>query len=55
MDRRDGGLVEQGGTAGVDDLDIFDDAGAEVAVVRYGERVYVNGRVMSFDAPKETS
>ena len=38
-----------------DGVHLFDDAGAEVAVVRYGERVYVNGRVMSFDAPKETS
>ena len=26
--------------------------GAEVGVVRYGEQVYVNGRVMSFNAPK---
>lgn len=35
-----------------DGVHLFDDAGAEVAVVRYGERVYVNGRVMSFDEPK---
>ena len=27
---------------------------AEVGVVRYGEQVYVNGRVMSFNAPKAT-
>jgi len=31
-----------------DGVHLFDDAGAEVAVVRYGEQVYVNGRVMSF-------
>jgi hypothetical protein len=38
-----------------DGVHLFDDAGAELAVVRYGERVYVNGRVMSFDAPREAS
>ena len=38
-----------------DGVHLFDDVGAEVAVVRYGERVYVNGRVMSFEAPKEAS
>jgi hypothetical protein len=38
-----------------DGVHLFDDAGAEVSVVRYGERVYVNGRVMSFQAPKEGS
>jgi hypothetical protein len=36
-----------------DGVHLYDDAGAEVAVVAYGERVYINGRVMSFDAPKE--
>ena len=35
-----------------DGVHLFDDAGAEVAVVAYGERVYVNGRVMSFDEPR---
>ena len=39
-----------------DGVHLFDDDGAEVGVVRYGEQVYVNGRVMSFkpssgDAP----
>jgi hypothetical protein len=29
---------------------LFDDDGAEVGVVRYGEQVYINGRVMSFKA-----
>jgi hypothetical protein len=31
-----------------DGVHLFDDQGNEVGVVRYGERVYVNGRVMSF-------
>ncbi len=31
-----------------DGVHLFDDDGAEVGVVRYGEQVYVNGRVMSF-------
>ena len=31
-----------------DGVHLFDDDGLEVAIVRYGERVYVNGRVMSF-------
>lgn len=31
-----------------DGVHLFDDQGGEVGVVRYGERVYVNGRVMSF-------
>ncbi len=35
-----------------DGVHLVDDAGAEVGVVRYGEQVYVNGRVMSFTAPK---
>jgi hypothetical protein len=35
-----------------DGVHLFDDAGAEVGVVRYGEQVYVNGRVMSFNTPK---
>jgi hypothetical protein len=37
-----------------DGVHLFDDAGAEVGIVRYGERVYVNGRVMSF-APDQRS
>jgi len=35
-----------------DGVHLFDDAGAEVAVVGYGERVYINGRVISFTEPK---
>jgi hypothetical protein len=35
-----------------DGVHLFDDAGAEVGVVRYDERVYINGRVMSFIEPK---
>lgn len=35
-----------------DGVHLFDDAGAAIAVVRYGEQVYVNGRVISFTAPK---
>ena len=35
-----------------DGVHLFDDAGADVGVVRYGERVYINGRVMSFDEAK---
>ena len=31
---------------------LFDDDGADVATVGYGERVYINGRVMSFREPK---
>jgi len=38
-----------------DGVHLFDDAGAEVAVVRYGEQVYVNGRVISFSAPKRNT
>ena len=34
-----------------DGVHLFDDAGSTVAVVAYGERIYVNGRVMSFDSP----
>lgn len=33
-----------------DGVHLIDDHGAEVAVVAYGERVYVNGRVMTFEA-----
>jgi hypothetical protein len=36
-----------------DGVHLYDDAGAEVGIVRYGERVYVNGRVMSFTAAKD--
>jgi hypothetical protein len=35
-----------------DGVHLLDEAGAEVGVVAYGERVYINGRVMSFDAPR---
>jgi hypothetical protein len=35
-----------------DGVHLLDDDGAQVGVVRYGEQVYVNGRVMSFNAPK---
>lgn len=38
-----------------DGVHLFDDAGAPIAVVAYGERVYVNGRVISFDAPGQRS
>lgn len=34
-----------------DGVHLLDDAGAEIAVVAYGERVYINGRVMSFTTP----
>ena len=34
-----------------DGVHLSDDTGAEIAVVAYGERVYINGRVMSFVAP----
>jgi hypothetical protein len=33
-----------------DGVHLYDDAGKEVAVVAYGETVYVNGRVMTFKA-----
>jgi len=35
-----------------DGIRLYDDDGAEMGVVRYGEQVYINGRVMSFGAPK---
>ena len=35
-----------------DGVHLFDDDGTEVGVVRYDERVYINGRVMSFTEPK---
>ena len=35
-----------------DGVHLFDDEGAEVGVVTYGEQVYINGRVMSFNTPK---
>jgi hypothetical protein len=34
-----------------DGVHLYDDAGSEIAVVRYGEQVYVNGRVIRF-APR---
>lgn len=33
-----------------DGVHLLDDSGEEVGVVRYGERVYINGRVLSFSA-----
>lgn len=33
-----------------DGVHLYDDAGKEVAVVAYGETVYVNGRVITFKA-----
>jgi len=36
-----------------DGVHLLDDAGVLIAVVAYGERVYVNGRVISFGEPKE--
>ena len=39
-----------------DGVYLYGDDGAEVGVVAYGERVYVNGRVISFTAsPRESS
>ena len=35
-----------------DGVHLYDDAGAEIAVIAYGERVYINGRVMSFGDDK---
>ena len=35
-----------------DGVHLLDEHGDDVGVVAYGERVYVNGRVMSFDAPR---
>jgi len=37
-----------------DGVYLFDDDGGEVGVVPYGENVYINGRVMSFTAAKNT-
>jgi hypothetical protein len=34
-----------------DGVHLIDDDGREVAVVAYGEQVYVNGRVISFNNP----
>lgn len=36
-----------------DGVHLLDADGVEVGVVRYGEQVYVNGRVMSFSAPRQ--
>jgi hypothetical protein len=33
-----------------DGVHLFDDDGNEIAIVAYGERVYINGRVMTFGA-----
>ncbi len=35
-----------------DGVHLYDDAGVELAIIRYGERVYINGRVISFSEPK---
>jgi len=35
-----------------DGVHLTDDNGDEVAIVAYGERVYINGRVMSFNPPR---
>ncbi len=36
-----------------DGVHLYDDDGNEVAIVAYKERVYINGRVMSFnESPK---
>jgi len=34
-----------------DGVHLIDDSGVVLAVVAYGERVYINGRVMSFTKP----
>lgn len=34
-----------------DGVHLIDDDGRDVAVVAYGEQVYVNGRVISFNNP----
>jgi hypothetical protein len=34
-----------------DGVHLFDDDGNELAIVAYGETVYVNGRVMTFRTP----
>jgi hypothetical protein len=39
-------------TPQADGVHLFNDDGAEIAVVRYGEQVYVNGRVISFSPPR---
>ncbi len=35
-----------------DGVHLYGEDGGEIAVVAYGEQVYINGRVMSFNAPK---
>lgn len=35
-----------------DGVHLIDDDGHELAVVKYGEQVYINGRVISFNAPR---
>jgi hypothetical protein len=35
-----------------DGVHLFGEENAEVGVVRYGEQVYINGRVISFNEPK---
>ena len=35
-----------------DGVYLLDEHGEQLAIVAYGERVYINGRVMSFEAPK---
>jgi hypothetical protein len=36
-----------------DGVRLLDEDGTELGLVRYGEQVYVNGRVMSFAAPTD--
>ncbi|HEY8173318.1 MAG TPA: hypothetical protein VIH21_09525 [Dehalococcoidia bacterium] len=38
-----------------DGVHLVDDDGNEITVVRYGEQVYINGRVMSFKEPPPES
>lgn len=36
-----------------DGIHLTGDDGAELGIVAYGEKVYVNGRVISFNPPKQ--
>jgi hypothetical protein len=38
-----------------DGVHLLDDHGVEIATIAYGERVYVNGRVMSFTRPGDSA
>jgi hypothetical protein len=35
-----------------DGVHLLDEHGAELGIISYGERVYINGRVMSFDSAR---